>query len=89
MEQAVQPIYSRWRFEQPPIETTILATPGQIELHLTLRSDDGAGATERLQRASAELAEAVGRDVFSTDGRPMEEIVGSLLRERGIDDRGC
>ena len=84
VEQAVQPIYSRWRFEQPPIETTILATPGQIELHLTLRSDDGAGATERLQRASAELAEAVGRDVFSTDGRPMEEIVGSLLRERGI-----
>jgi nicotinamide-nucleotide amidase len=83
VEQAVQPIYSLWRSEQPPIETTILATPGQIELHLTLRSDDGAAATERLQRASTELAEAIGRDVFSTDGRPMEEVVGGLLRERG------
>ena len=84
VEQAVQPIYSQWRSARPPIETTILATPGQIELHLSLRSDDATWAKERLQRASDDLAEAIGRDVFSTDGRPMEEIVGSLLRERGM-----
>jgi nicotinamide-nucleotide amidase len=84
VEQAVQPIYSRWRSEQPPIETTILATPGQIELHLTLRSDDAATADDRLRRASAELSEALGRDVFSTDGRAMEEVVGGLLGERGL-----
>jgi nicotinamide-nucleotide amidase len=84
VEQAVQPIYSTWRSEQPPIETTILATPGQIELHLSLRSADADEAMARLRRASAALAEAIGRDVFSTDGRPMEEIVGALLLERGL-----
>ena len=84
VEQTVQPIYSRWRSERPPIETTILATPGQIELHLTLRSDVAAAADDRLRRASAELSEALGRDVFSTDGRAMEEVVGGLLAERGL-----
>ena len=84
VEEAAQPIYSRWRSDDPPIETTILATPGQIELHLTLRSADANDAGPRLQRASAELAAAIGRDVFSTDGRPMEEVVGTLLNDRAL-----
>lgn len=84
VEETVQPLYSRWRDEQPAIETTILATPGQIELHLTTSSADAEAARARLARASAQLAAALGRDVFSTDGRAMEEIVGSLLRERGL-----
>jgi nicotinamide-nucleotide amidase len=84
VEQAVQPIYSQWRTAQPPIETTILASPGQIELHLSLRSEDAAWAKQRLDAASAELASAIGRDVFSTNGRPMEEVVGDLLRENRL-----
>lgn len=84
VEEAAQPVYSRWTTETPRIETTILATPGQIELHLLLRSADGAAAADRLARARAQLAAALGRDVFSTDGRSMEEIVGTLLRERGL-----
>ena len=48
-----QPIYSRWRAETPPIETTILATPGQIELHLTLRSEDAEAGARRRARARA------------------------------------
>jgi nicotinamide-nucleotide amidase len=83
VEETVQPIYSRWLEYQPPIETTILATPGQIELHLTTRSADAPAARAALDSAIGELASALGRDVFSTDGRPMEEIVGALLRERG------
>jgi nicotinamide-nucleotide amidase len=84
VEETVQPIYSQWRLQESPIETTILATPGQIELHLTLSSADPEGARQTLERANHQLAEALGRDVFSTDGRPMEEIVGALLRERGL-----
>ena len=84
VEETAQPLYSRWRDEQPPIETTILATPGQIELHLTTVAADADAARARLTRASGELAAALGRDVFSTDGRSMEEIVGALLRERGL-----
>ena len=84
VEEAVQPIYSRWRDVHEPIETTILATPGQIELHLTLRSADGIEAERRLRDAQAQLGAALGGDVFSTDGRSMEQIVGDLLRARGF-----
>jgi nicotinamide-nucleotide amidase len=84
VEEAVQPIYSTWRTTADPIETTILATPGQIELHLTTRSDDPAAATRVLQEAQERLVAALGPDVFSTDGRMMEQVVGDLLRERRL-----
>jgi nicotinamide-nucleotide amidase len=83
VEEIAQPIYSRWTKESPPIETTILAVPGQVELHLTLRSTTDASAI-RLRAARDELMAALGRDVFSTDGRSMEQIVGELLRDRGL-----
>jgi nicotinamide-nucleotide amidase len=83
VEQAVQPIYSRWRDATPPISTTILAAMGQIELHLTVRETDDARAREILDRARAELMSAIGGDVYSTDGRVMEEVVGDLLKTRG------
>lgn len=83
VEEAVQPLYARWRNEAPPIETTILATPGQIELHLSLRAADRVAGEARLEEAQAAVVAALGPDVFSTDGRSMEEIVGALLRERG------
>ena len=83
VEEIAQPIYSRWTKESPPIETTILAVPGQVELHLTLRSTTNASAI-RLRAARDELMTALGRDVFSTDGRSMEQVVGELLRDRGL-----
>ena len=83
VEQLVQPIYSRWRDASPPISTTILAAMGQIELHLTVRETDAARAAAILDRARAELMAAIGGDVYSTDGRPMEEVVGGLLTSRG------
>lgn len=84
VEEIAQPIYSRWTTETRPIETTILAMPGQVELHLTLRSDDEDAGAHRLREARDELAAALGRDVFSTDGRSMEEVVGALLRHCGL-----
>jgi nicotinamide-nucleotide amidase len=84
VEEIAQPIYSRWITETPPIETTILAVPGQIELHLTLRSDRATAAPERLRAARDELVAALKNDVFSIDGRSMEEIVGGLLRDRHL-----
>ena len=84
VEETVQPIYSAWRTETPPIETTILATPGQIELHLTTRSADADAARDRLERARAQLVQALGDCVFATDGRTLPRLVGDLLRERGL-----
>lgn len=84
VEELVQPIYSRWRDAPEPISTTILASPGQVEIHLTMRSADAAHATGVLERARAQLVEALGRSVFSTDGRSLPQVVGDLLRERKL-----
>lgn len=84
VEEIAQPIYSRWTKEEPPIETTILAVPGQVELHLVLRDRRSDGAEARIDTAHRGLVTALGQDVFSTDGRSMEEIVGGLLRDRGL-----
>jgi nicotinamide-nucleotide amidase len=83
VEQLVQPVYSRWRNASPPISTTILAAMGQIELHLTVRETDEARAQAILARARAELLAVIAGDVYSTDGRIMEEVVGDLLKARG------
>jgi nicotinamide-nucleotide amidase len=84
VEQIVQPIYSRWRDATPPISTTILAAMGQIELHLSVRDVDEARAAATLDRARNELLAVIGEDVYSVDGRAMEEVVGDLLKARGL-----
>ncbi len=84
VEEVAQPIYSRWTKEAPPIETTILAVPGQVELHLAFRTTESRDGAERIRAARDELMAALKNDVFSVDGRSMEEVVGALLRERGL-----
>ena len=79
VEELAQPIYSKWLHSSPPIETTILAAPGQIELHFVTRSADAEAAGRALAAATAQMLGALGPSVFSTDGRSMEEIVGQLL----------
>jgi len=83
VEEIVQPIYSRWLSQHPPIETTILAGLGQVELHLVLQSADAPAASASLALAVAELTDALGPDVVSTDGAVLEAVVGDLLRARG------
>ena len=82
VEELAYPVYSRWRPPGPLIETTVLATLGQIELHLATRAADGAVAARRLDDATAALVDVLGQDVVSTDGSQLEEVVGRLLRDR-------
>ena len=79
VEQLTQPIYAGWRAAVPPIETTILAAMGQVELHLSLHHTDATEAAATLDRASQELRAVLGAHVYSTDGRIMEQVVGDLL----------
>jgi nicotinamide-nucleotide amidase len=83
VEELTQPVYSQWLTAQPPIETTILAAPGQIELHLSCRGVDAAAMNDALDAAVRAIEQVLPNDVFSTDGRSIEEVVGALLRERG------
>lgn len=82
VEEVAEPIYRRWLADVPPVETTILATPGQIELHLSVRSHDALAAAARLDWCVAALEPILHPAVFSTDGRTLEQVVGDLLRAR-------
>jgi nicotinamide-nucleotide amidase len=83
VDACVQPIYSQWLDQPVPISTTILAVFGQVELHLTASAASRAEADQALDRAVGELQECLGPAVYSTDGRPLEAVVGDLLRAAG------
>jgi nicotinamide-nucleotide amidase len=82
VEQTTQPVYSRFAGWHPPVSTTILAAPGQIELHFSVRADHAEQAGMMLSRATSEIEAVIGEDIFSTDGRALEHVVGDLLRRR-------
>lgn len=83
-EQRLRPLYARWAAREPPIAATILAGAGQIELHLTVAAAEVAEGTHALETAAGEVVEAFGPDVFTTAGERLEEVVGRLLRDRGL-----
>lgn len=81
VDAVAQPIYSAWTTGPVPIATTILASMGQIELHLTAEASGPAEAASALDPAVARLQAALGASVYSTDGRALEAVVGDLLRD--------
>jgi nicotinamide-nucleotide amidase len=82
VEELTQPVYSRWRDQTPVIETTILAGHGQIELHLSAGGADAQQLAVALDGAVDEICRLLPHDVFSRDGRSLEEVAGELLRAR-------
>jgi nicotinamide-nucleotide amidase len=80
VEQSAFPVYSTLRGADPPIATTILATPGQIELHLSAVGSDIDAVDRALDSGVRALQDALGDAVFSVDGRSLEQVVGDLLR---------
>jgi nicotinamide-nucleotide amidase len=84
VDQALHPLYEEWAAASPPIAATILATLGQIELHLSVRHASREHAAAVLEQATARALGVLGEDVFSTDGRRLEEVVGDALASRGL-----
>lgn len=84
VDEVAEPVYGPLRRAAIPIETTILATPGQIELHLVSAGTDIPAIDRALDNAVEALRNAIGSFVFSVDGRSLEAVVGELLRERGL-----
>jgi nicotinamide-nucleotide amidase len=80
VDSRAQPVYSKWTLAPVPISTTILAVMGQIELHLTARARRHDEAVSALDAAVAELNAVFGPAIYSDDGRPLERVVGDLLR---------
>ena len=83
VDERVQPVYAPWRREALPVHTTILASLGQVELHLTAHGPDLQALDAWLAGAVAALVAALGDDAVSGDGRSLEQVIGDLLRARG------
>lgn len=59
--------------------TTLLATPGAIEVHLRARASSEAEADARLAELGDKIEAALGDHLFSTRGESLEEVVGMYL----------
>ena len=81
IEATTYPVYSRLRGKTPSVETSILASSGQVDLWLSTRSVDNGVMTRVLEDAANEISRLLGDDLVSTDGSTLEEVVGRLLRE--------
>jgi nicotinamide-nucleotide amidase len=75
VEQRIKPIYTR----HADVNTTILAAPGEIQIHLRLWTGDAAHAQKTLEDITQSFQLALADRIFSQDGSPMEEVVAHIL----------
>jgi nicotinamide-nucleotide amidase len=78
-EDAVRPLYPEWSAATIPVDATILASLGQIELHLSARAESRDQAEAAVESAARQVTGRLGLDAYSADGRRLEEVVGELL----------
>ena len=82
-EEAVRSLYGEWAQASPPIDVTILAARGAIDLLLSTNAASPEAAAAILELEARRAAAILGDDVYSTDGEPIELVVGRLLKDRG------
>jgi nicotinamide-nucleotide amidase len=61
------------------VSTTILAAPGEIQIHLRIWTDDAARAQKTLDEISQSFELALTDRIFSQDGSSLEEVVANIL----------
>jgi len=80
VEQVAAPVYTT--FANP--RTTILGSPGQVELHLTAEGASDDAVEERLAALAGALRAVLPGRVYSEDGGELPAVVAGLLRERAL-----
>lgn len=79
VDERIAPLYRRCS----NAETTLLATPGQIEIHLRASGSDTAEALRRAEELADNLEAKLGDFVFSRGPESLEQVVGLYLMMRG------
>ena len=83
VDEVAQPIYATLGDADVTVETSILASPGLIEIHLEGRGVDPRQIDDLLAAGVERLTAALAPYVFSDDGRALEMVVGDALRAHG------
>lgn len=79
LDQLISPVYKR--YTNPA--TTILAAPGDIQIHLRARAETAEQAEALLAELAPQIEALLGDNIYSRNGEPLEAAVGALLVARG------
>jgi nicotinamide-nucleotide amidase len=74
----VAPIYKRFT----DVNTTILAGPGEIQLHLRMQAASLQAAQQRVDELVEKIEDELGDCVYSDNGESLEQIVSYYLQMR-------
>src|SRR5271154_2056141 len=75
VEQRIMGIYKRYA----DVNTTILAAPGETQIHLRMWTDDPGHAKKILDEIVNGFEIALTDRIFSQDGSPLEEVISEQL----------
>jgi len=78
LDARVAPIYTKAK----NVETTILAAPGECQLHLKARGKSLEEAQERVDDLAEKLEDELDELVYSREGESLEQVVGYYLQMR-------
>lgn len=79
VDEAIAPIYKAY----PSVQTSILFSKSEIELHLAAKAESEHEAGEILEELAAKISDTLGLAVFATNGETLEEVVGAMLTRGG------
>ncbi len=77
VEHLIAPIYTAY----PDAQTTILASPGEVQIHLRAWTADHAAAEKLLDEMTDRLAMALGEPLFTRAGETLETVVANELTQ--------
>jgi nicotinamide-nucleotide amidase len=75
VEERIRPIYTRY----PHVNTTILAAPGEVQIHLRTWTEDATQAETTLDEIVRSFELALGDRIFAHKDVTLEDVVAELL----------
>jgi len=75
VEERVRPIYTRYS----EVNTTILAAPGEVQIHLRAWSDNAAQTNTTLDEMVRSFELALGDRIFAHSAVSLEEVIAEIL----------
>jgi nicotinamide-nucleotide amidase len=82
VEDRIKPVY---RLLSRDLELTTLASPGEVQIRLTLRAKEINPENERIfNKIKNKIINLLGDKVFSTEGENLEEVIGRELSALGL-----
>ncbi len=79
VDELIAPIYKAYE----NVQTSILFSKSEIEVHLLAQADTEQEADATLDELAGKIAETLGNAVFAVNGETMEEVVGKMLTDKG------